>query len=148
MQTAAIGPARAAELADRLLAILLETKEVVSHGPHAGQFDRIRDLLVAAKTAVDEAVTIPPSRGDGKETSISRQGILVAVEGEIALLARLKVSLGLHLTRGDALSPPDLPRRTFVSVAVVVRSLLATPTLDPRLEVRDVDDTADPFRGT
>lgn len=147
MHTAAIEPVRAAELADRLLTLLVETKEVVSHPPHAGQMDRTRDLLVSAREAVEAAVTLPPPRSDGRETSISRQGILIAVEGEIALLARLKVSLGLHLTRGDALSPPDLPRRAFVSVAVVVRSLLATPTLDPRLEVRDVDDTADPFRG-
>lgn len=147
MQTAALEPVRAAELADRLLALLVETKEVVSHPPHPGQIDRVRDLLVAARDAVAEAVTLPPSRGDVKETSISRAGIQMAVEGEIALLARLKVALGVHLTRGDALSPPDFPRRTFVSVAVVVRSLLATPTLDPRLEVGGVDDSADPFRG-
>jgi hypothetical protein len=51
-----------------------------------------------------EAVTLPPSRGDGKETSISRAGIQLAVEGEIALLARLKVALAPTLRTLQAVS--------------------------------------------
>ncbi|MEY4745393.1 MAG: hypothetical protein RL272_1338 [Candidatus Parcubacteria bacterium] len=139
-----LDPARSVALADGLLNTLREVKDLVSRPPYEGQFERIGDLLRAAQAAVDEAVTLPPARQSGRETGISRDGILVAVDCEIALLARLKVGLGMHLAKGEPLAVD--PARIFVSASVVIRSLLATPTLNPRLEVGGVEHhAADPF---
>ncbi len=139
-------PARSAALADALLHSLREVRDLVSRPPEIGTLERVADILRGARAALDEAVTVPDSRTPGKETGISRQGISMTVDECIALLANLKVAIGLHLTRGEPLSVQ--PVRVFVSTSVIIGSLLATPTLDPRLEVGDVEHhAADPFPG-
>lgn len=147
MEPPVIDPARAADMAERLLDALNEVRSVVSVTPvYEGQFVRIRDLLAVAQTVVDEAVPMPPYRHDGNETSISREGMKLMLDGEIARLADLKIAARLHLTRGDAFTAQ--PWRVFVSAAVAVRSLLAAPNISPREEVGgDERDPAAAFHG-
>ena len=146
MHPPVIEPGRAAELAERLLDTLNEAREVISQPPYEGQYDRLRELLLSAQAVAGEAVELPPYRSDGKETGISRQGILLTVEGEIPRLANLKIAAKLHLTRGDAFT--EQPWRTFVSVAVAVRSLLAAPNVGRREEGGDDErDPAETFLG-
>lgn len=141
MHPPVIEPGRAAELAERLLDTLNEARDIISRPPYEGQYARLRELLLSAQAVAEETVELPPYRSDGKETGISRQGILLAVEGEIPRLANLKIAAKLHLARGDAFT--EQPWRTFVSVAVVVRSLLAAPNINPGEEVSG-DDERDP----
>ncbi|HSD12863.1 MAG TPA: hypothetical protein VLC10_04855 [Patescibacteria group bacterium] len=139
-------PAQSVALADSLLHSLREVRDLVSQPPDIGTLERVADILRGAKAALDEAVKVPDSRSPDRETGISRQGIIMTVEEAIALLARLKVALGMHLAKGEPLSAE--PVRVFVSASVIIGSLLATPTLNPRLEVGDVEHhAADPFPG-
>lgn len=141
METVDIEPARAALITERVLEAFHQAREAASQPPHEGQFENIRALLESALAELEAVYPIPRYRSDGKETSISRQAIMVGLDGEIDRLADLKVGLGLHRTRGDALTV--VPFRVFVSAAVVARSILVCPPLAERKEVRG-DDESDP----
>lgn len=137
-------PSQSAALADTLLHALREVRDLVSRPPDVGTLERVAGILRGAKAALDEAVKVPDSRSPDTETGISRQGITLAVEESIAMLAHLKVAIGVHLTRGEPLAVQ--PVRAFVSTSMIIGSLLATPTLNPRLEVGGVEHhAADPF---
>jgi len=137
MEPIVVEPARAAEITERVLEAFHQAREAASQKPYEGQFETIRGLLEGALAELE----------DGKETSISRQAIVLGLDGEIGRLADLKVGLGLHRTRGDALKVE--PFRVFVSAAVVARSILVCPPLAPRKEVRgdDESDPASAFQG-
>lgn len=141
MQPIAIEPARASQVAEHVLAAFHEARDLADQKPHEGQFDRIRELLSSCIEVLSEVHALSPYRSDGKETSISRQAIVMGLDGEIARLADLKVALGLQATRGGELDID--PFRVFVSAAVVARSILVCPPLAPRKEVSG-DDESDP----
>ncbi|HTK04484.1 MAG TPA: hypothetical protein VL500_02780 [Candidatus Eisenbacteria bacterium] len=147
MEPIVVEPARAAEITERVLEAFHQAREAASQKPYEGQFETIRGLLEGALAELETVHRIPAYRSDGKETSISRQAIVLGLDGEIGRLADLKVGLGLHRTRGDALKVE--PFRVFVSAAVVARSILVCPPLAPRKEVRgdDESDPASAFQG-
>jgi len=147
MEPIHIEPARAADVAERVLEAFHQAREAASRPPFEGQFELIRGLLEGALSELDAVHHIPRYASDGKETSISRQAIILGLDGEIARLADLRVSLGLHRTRGDALTVT--PIRVFISAAVVARSMLVCPPLTPRKEVcgDDERDPAETFQG-
>ncbi|HTM68663.1 MAG TPA: hypothetical protein VL426_05165 [Candidatus Binatia bacterium] len=141
MEPIVIEPARASRVAEQVLAAFHEVRELADQKPHEGQFDRIRGLLQASLAVLEEVRAMSPYRSDGKETSISRAAIVMAMDGEIPRLAELKVALGIQSARGGDL--PVEPIRVFVSAAVVARSILVCPPLAPRKEVSG-DDESDP----
>ena len=141
MEPVAIDPAQASRVVEQVLAAFHEVRELADQKPHEGQFDRIGGLLQASIDALAEVHAMSPYKSDGKETSISRAAIVLAMDGEIGRLAELKVALGVQAMRGGEL-PLD-PFRAFVSAAVVARSIVVCPPIAPRKEVRD-DDERDP----
>lgn len=146
MRTNPIEPARASRVVEQVLAAFHEVREIADKGPHEGQFDRIGGLLRGAIEVLAEVHALSPYRSDGKETSISRQAIILSMDGEIARLAELKVALGIQAARGGEL--PTDPMRVFVSAAVAARSIVVCPPISPRKEVRDDErDPAPAFQG-
>lgn len=144
MQIPQIPADKAIPLAERLLAIFHEVREIAAHPP-SDEETAVHGLtramlasryLVEAREAIAGTTEFPRLGGDPRATSISRDSIRMMVEGDIGLLSRYVVAAKLADSRGGAL-PPDAAGRVILTAALTIASLLATPNLSPEPQKED-----------